>query len=103
MIVTIIGSYSRKEAMEKCKDFWEERGCIVNCPCDPEREHLSLFEKQSSWIERIKEANLVVAIPKIIVMMPNGASEYRLDIGESTSYELAIAHHFDKQVIFWKG
>lgn len=101
MIVTIIGSYSRKDAMLEAKAYWERFGHKVNCPCDDGRAALPLITKQSTWIEKIEEADLIVAIPKDIKMPGSGASSYVYEFGESTSYEMAIALRFKKQVVFW--
>lgn len=35
MIVTIIGSLTKKNEMEKIKAFWEQCGAVVNSPGDP--------------------------------------------------------------------
>lgn len=97
MIVTIIGSYSNTDKMKECKEYWERFGHKVNCPCDPGRSAMALIAKRSNWIEKIEEADLVVAIPKEI----KGTSNYVLNFGESTSYEIAIALRFKKQIVFW--
>lgn len=101
MVVTIIGSYNNTDKMKECKEYWERFGHKVNCPCDPGRSAMALITKQSSWIEKIEEADLVVAIPKEIKMQEHGASNYVLNFGESTSYEMAIALRFKKQIVFW--
>lgn len=101
MIITIIGSYSKIEEMKECKAFWERFGHKVNCPGDPGREGLPLITKQSTWIEKIEESDLVVAIPKGIKMPGSGASSYVHEFGESTSYEMAIALRFKKQIVIW--
>lgn len=101
MIITIIGSCSNPDQMKECKEYWERFGHKVNCPCDPGRDELPLIEKQSSWIEKIEEADLVVAIHKNICMGTRPKSEYVFEFGESTSYEMAIALRFKKQIIFW--
>lgn len=102
MIVTIIGSYSKVDKMKECKEFWERFGHKVYCPCDSTRDKYSLIEKQGEWIEKIKEADLVVAIEKeFYVSGEAGKTDYVLKFGESTSYEMAIALHFNKQIVFW--
>lgn len=101
MIITIIGSYSKIEEMKNCKAYWERFGHKVNYPGDPEREELPLITKQSTWIEKIEEADLVVAIPKGIKIPGSGASSYVYEFGESTSYEMAIALRFKKQIVIW--
>lgn len=101
MIVTIIGSYSNTDKMKECKEYWERFGHKVNCPCDPGRDEFALITKQAEWIEKIEEADLVVSIPKEIKMQSHGASAYVHEFGESTSYEMAIALKFKKQIVIW--
>lgn len=101
MIVTIIGSYSKIDEMKKCKEFWKRFGHTVNCPCDPGREEMALITRQSSWIDKIEEADLVVAMPKEIKMEGHGSSRYVYEFGESTSYEMAIAVWRKKPIIVW--
>lgn len=101
MVVTIIGSYSNTDKMKECKEYWERFGHKVNCPCDPGRKSITLIEKQFEWIEKIEEADLVVAIQKNILMSSRPKTEYVFEFGESTSYEMAIALRFKKQIVFW--
>lgn len=101
MIVTIIGSMSCMSKMKECKNYWERFGHKVNCPCDDGRDSMALITKQSTWIEKIEEADLIVAIPKEIKMQGHGASTYVQEFGESTSYEMAIALRFKKQIVIW--
>lgn len=102
MVVTIIGSLSKKDKMLKAKQFFESVGNTVNCPCDdPGREKMPLLTKQFTWIEKIEEADLVVAIPKYTKILGGGQTKHVLEFGESTSYELAIALRFNKQIIIW--
>lgn len=102
MIITIIGSCSDSEKMNECKEYWERFGHKVYCPCDSTRNKYPLIRKQGEWIERIKEADLVVAIEKGIYLLENpGETNYTLKFGESTSYEIAIASYLNKQIVFW--
>lgn len=101
MNVVIIGSISKMNEMKECKKYWERFGHKVDSPCDDGRESMSLIELQSTWIEKIEKADLIVAIPKDIKMQGHGASTYVYDFGESTSYEMAIALHLNKQIVFW--
>lgn len=101
MIITIIGSYSKIEEMNECKTYWERLGYKVNCPADPERKELPLITKQSDWIKKIEEADLVVAIPKEISIAIGDQTTYIHKFGESTSYEMAIALRFKKQIVIW--
>lgn len=100
MIVTIIGSLTKKDNMDVIKAFWERRGAIVNSPGDPEVQKEPLVAIQRTWIEKIEEADLIVAVPKGVAMTANGDSKYVLEFGESTSYEMAIAKRFNKVILF---
>lgn len=110
MIVTIIGSLTKKKEMDKIKAFWEQHGAVVNSPGDPKVQKEPLENIQRMWIERIEEADLIVAVPKDVTLIPNrddkyllefgGDSKYALEFGESTSYEIAIARRFDKPILF---
>lgn len=100
MIVTIIGSLSKKEDMFKIKEFFEDRGHTVNCPADPELQKEPLLIIQQKWIRKIEEADLIVVVSKCIVLEGNGNAKHTLTLGESTSYELAIATRFQKQILF---
>lgn len=106
MIVTIIGSLTKKKEMDKIKAFWERNGGVVNSPEDPK----VLENIQRMWIERIEVADLIVAVPKDVTLVPDrddkyllefsGDSKYLLEFGESTSYEMAIARRFNKPILF---
>lgn len=100
MIVTIIGSLTKKKEMNEIKAFWERLGAVVNSPGDPEVKKKPLIDIQKTWIEKIEEANLVIAIPKDVYLTANGSSKYILEFGESTSYEMAIARRFNKPILF---
>ena len=97
MIVTIIGSLTKKKEMDEIKAFWEGRGAVVNSPGDPEIQKEPLVDIQRTWIE---EADFIIAIPKNVAMTANGDSKYVLEFGESTSYEMAIARRFNKPILF---
>ena len=100
MIVTIIGSLRKKKEMDEIKAFWEQCGAVVNSPGDPEVQKKPLVDIQSAWIEKIEEADLIVAVPKDVALTANGDSKYILEFGESTSYEMAIARKFNKPILF---
>lgn len=100
MVVTIIGSLTKKKEMDEIKAFWESRRCVVNSPGDPEVQKEPLVDIQRTWIEKIEEADLIVAIPKGVAQTANGDSKYILEFGESTSYEMAIARRFNKPILF---
>ena len=100
MIVTIIGSLTKKKEMDEVKAFLEKCGAIVNSPGDPELQKEPLIDIQRTWIEKIEEADLIIAIPKRVTMTANGDGKYILEFGESTSYEMAIARKFNKPILF---
>ena len=100
MIVTIIGSLRKKKEMDEIKAVWEQCGAVVNSPGDPEVKKKPLVDIQSTWIEKIEEADLIVAVPKDVALTANGDSNYILEFGESTSYEMAIARRFNKPILF---
>ena len=100
MVVTIIGSLTKKKEMDEIKAFLEGRGAIVNSPGDPEIQKEPLVDIQRTWIEKIEEADLIVAVPKDVALTAHGDSQYILEFGESTSYEMAIARRFNKPILF---
>ena len=100
MVVTIIGSLTKKKEMDEIKAFLEKCGAIVNSPGDPELQKEPLVDIQRTWIEKIEEADLIVAVPKDVALTANGDSQYILEFGESTSYEMAIARRFNKPILF---
>lgn len=100
MIVTIIGSLRKKKEMDEIKAFWERCGAVVNSPGDPELQKEPLVDIQRTWIKKIEEADLIVAVPKDVALTANGDSRYILEFGKSTSYEMAIARRFNKPILF---
>ena len=100
MVVTIIGSLTKKKEMDEIKAFLEKCGAIVNSPGDPELQKEPLVNIQRTWIDKIEEADLIVAVPKDVALIANGDSKYILEFGESTSYEMAIARRFNKPILF---
>lgn len=100
MVVTIIGSMTKKKEMDEIKALLERRGVVVNCPGDPEVQKEPLVAIHRTWIEKIEEADLIIAVPKEVAMTANGGNKYILEFGESTSYEIATASRFNIPVIF---
>lgn len=98
MIVTIIGSLSKADRIKEVRKHLEKMGNIVNAPIDPELQKLPLVQIQMKWIEKIKEADIIIAIPKSVEGKTNGSGEISYMFGESTSYEMAIAAEFNKPV-----
>lgn len=101
MIITIIGSCKDTEKMNACKEYWERFGHKVNCPCDLKNDDMSLIAIDSKWIEKIEEADLIVAIHKSLSLEGGGGTSHIMDFGESTTYEMAIALRFNKIIVFW--
>lgn len=100
MVITIIGSLKNKHKMEYYKKFFENMGHTVHSPSDQNIQNLPLIAIQTQWIKNIEESDLVVAIPKEVVLNDSaGKTTYTYEFGESTSYELAIAHDKDKSVV----
>lgn len=100
MVVTIVGSLTKKKEMDEIKAFWEGRGAVVNSPGDPEVQKEPLVDIQRTWIEKIEAADLIVAVPKSVALTANGGNKCVLEFGESTSYEMAIARRFNKPILF---
>lgn len=100
--VTIIGSLTCREEMEKAKDYYMGLGCDVESPLDYQGEGLPLLTIQKMWIKFIKEADFIVAIPKNKHFVgESGVTKYIIEFGESTSYEMAIAREFGKEIRIW--
>lgn len=100
MIATIIGSLSKKEEMQVLKETFEHLGFHVNCPTDETLQKEPLLEIQKTWIKKIEDADLIIVVPKNLSMTSNGGTDYVITLGESTSYELAIATRFGKPVLW---
>lgn len=103
MNITVIGSMKQTVEMLKIKDIYSKLGNDVFCPCDPERKNLTLLGKQTSWIEHIESSDIIIAIPKETKMFETDGDSTVIGVrfGESTSYEIAIANHFNKDVMIW--
>lgn len=103
MKITIIGSTNvSKHKMDECRKYWENFGHEVYCPCESVYKNSPLIEKQSAWINFIKEADLIVAIPKKAKLLPDvDLTLFLHEFGDSTSYEMATAMSLNKQIIIW--
>lgn len=100
MIITLIGSVSKsRDRMIELKQEFEKQGFVVNCPCDEERQKQPLINLCTSWICKIREADLIIAIPKNYKLNENGSSIIEYLFGESTTYEMAIADYFNKRIL----
>lgn len=102
MIVTVIGSTkASREEMTACKNFFQRFGHEVHTPIDEGVQDRPLLAIQKLWIENICKSDLIVAIPKVRTSCFNAENKTYVEFGESTSYELAIADKFEKQVVYW--
>ncbi len=103
MIITIIGSISKEDKMLEVKEFFESMGNTVNCPCDKGWSDLDLYAKRITWIEKIKEADLIVVIPKGIWFndVNNANVSCLLDTNGSTPHELSIANYLGKKILYY--
>lgn len=101
MIITVIGSMTKGNKMLEIKKFLEQFDNLVNIPVDDQLQKLPLLEIQKIWIKKIEEADLVVVIPKELTLQDKGGSKHLLDIGESTSYEIAIALYLGKKIVIY--
>ncbi len=108
--VTVIGSLSRSEDMQKVKEvlgniFYKDCESItVNIPCESRFQDRPLLTNQIDWFNKIKRSDFIVAIPKDITINDNccnDRSTYKPVFGESTSYEIAIAKNFNKPIFIW--
>lgn len=95
MTVTIIGSLQRRGRMKMIGKYFERKGHTVYVPTET---HLSLVEIQIEQIRKIKQADIIIAVPKSFEAEANGSGKMSYVFGESTSYEMAIANEFNKPV-----
>lgn len=95
-IITIIGSITKsKEDIQKAEDFFKALGFYVIDPLTNNNESIpadTLYDIQFRYIGYIMNSNCICVVRK-----EDGS------IGESTSYELAMADYFKKPVILWDG
>lgn len=105
MIVTIIGSLSKRSSMEDIKNHFESIGAKVNWPFDKtlKENRLGLLGVQMDYYDKIKEADLIVAVSKYVYINIDDAEKdttsLTVKFGESTSYEMAIAYKLGKSVV----
>ena len=71
---------------------------IIHTPMDDQNG--SLYAIQRKFIEKIAEADIVFVVPKALKDKSGYWTPINLVIGESTSYELAIANYLNKFVCF---
>lgn len=99
MKIVICGSHSMYGQMEACKEqllnWFDEKIDDITIPdCDLD---MPLVDKMENYVEAIQNCDLVVVLPKHITPEGNG---HTVECGESTTYEIAIARAFKKQIIF---
>lgn len=95
MKVVICGSHSMDKEMADCAIYFKEMlPGIENEIITPFTEDISLVVKMERYVSHIATADLVVIIPK--------AFSPEMNIGESTTYELAMARFFKKQIVYWE-
>lgn len=64
MIVTIIGSLTKKDEISMVGEYFRSFGNKVHTPEDLNNTGLSLLDIQRQYIKFIEEADLIVVIPK---------------------------------------
>lgn len=98
---------TKKERCEEISNYIHELvpGSIVVHPFLSQDD--SLYNIQRRYISHISEADLILAIPKKFVpsglACDNDLTIFKSSYGESSSYELALAEHLGKKVIFLKS
>lgn len=90
--ITIIGSLKQEKEIRDASDFAFEVFDAVRAVYIPifELDSKPLIRIQEKELRQITKSDLVIAVPK-----PDMTFE------ESTSYEIAIAHHFNIPVLIW--
>lgn len=105
MIVTIIGSLSCGEKIKEASDLFLEKDYFVQSPFDDNLKKMPLVLLQKEYLKRIEVSDLIVAIPKNLDYCDDPDSQNSqkecLSFGESTCYELAVAKHLRKPIVYW--
>lgn len=99
--VCIVCSTSQKDICDHVRDYFEFLGFDVDDPFD-DRDG-SLYERQNKYYKKIDRANLLVVIPKeawLLQKCENGTAP-QLKVGESVSYEIAIAKRLKVPIVVW--
>lgn len=109
MIITIVGSLKMLDELKKCEEWLrtnflvsDRDGLVIHSPAYTDealkdggpyygRKLRTLYQVDRVYLEHLESADLVVAVPK-----KDGT------FGESTTYEIAMAHHFGKTVMIYK-
>lgn len=97
MVIIVIGSVKVSEInIRTVAKYFEDFGHVVYTPLDEETKHLPLIAIQRLYIDKIKASDLIVVVPKKNIL-------YDVEIGESTSYEIAMAKYFGKPIVYWQA
>lgn len=103
MKIVICGSHSMDDRIEACKDqldCWFGIGDTIDEIIYPINDpNVPLVDKMENYVNAIQDCDLVVVLPKHVT--PEG-NEHSIECGESTTYEIAMARAFKKQIIFWE-
>lgn len=101
--ICIICSLSKEEECKKVKEVLSLMGFSVQTPFD-HQNFKSLYLIQKHYLGLIESCDIVLVIPKYLVHgvgeLEENYSEFRFDVGESVSYEIAYARKIGKPVIF---
>ena len=100
--VCIVCSISQKPICDHVRDYFEFLDFEVDTPFD-DREG-SLYERQNRYYKKIDRANLLVVIPKEACLLQDcdgNGTDVQFKVGESVSYEIAIARRLHIPVIIW--
>lgn len=110
MTITIVGSLKMFDELKECEEWLrtnflvsDRHGLVVHSPVYTNearkdggpyygRNIRTLYQVDRAYLEHLESADLVVAVPK-----KDGT------FGESTTYEIAMAHHFGKTVMIYKS
>lgn len=106
MNVVIIGSLSCIGMIEEIEKFFVDQFGFECVTAPSDTQVGSLVKIQQRYIEKIAAADLVVVCPKdfrrvTVEDVDKEAYEEILYMGESTSYEIALAKQFNKPVVYW--
>lgn len=104
MKIVICGSLSNKALLLNVEEELNKLfpGSNIITPVNEVRQEKSLLDIQKEYIVEIEAADLVVVIPKHVKTMRDGGQDMLFTFGESTTYEMALAHVHTKPVMIWK-
>lgn len=103
MKICIICSLSKEEACRKTTEILNLMGFDVVTPFGLQSSS-SLYLIQKQYLDLIESCDIVLVIPKYlnhgIGEVQEDYSEFRFEVGESVSYEIAYARKIGKPIIF---